>query len=61
MAIDVKRIVEVNVEMTLNDQEASDLLYFLKNGLTPSRAPSITPYSNIVRDLAMALAHQGVK
>lgn len=61
MAITVTRVVEVNIEMTLNEQQASDLLYFVRHGLTPPRAPSIVPPTNIVQELGNALIQKGVK
>lgn len=61
MSINVSRVVEVNVELTLNEAEAEYLLHFLKSGVTPLRAPSNTPTPSIVRDLAIALINAGVK
>ncbi len=62
MAINVNRIVEVTVEMTLNETQAEALLYQLKYGITPPRLPEPgKPNTSIVQDLVQALISKGVK
>jgi len=63
MAINVKRIVEVSVDMTLDEQQAGELLDFLRTAVTVTAPRPMTPGSrptNIVRELADALIAQGV-
>ena len=61
MAIKVKRIVEVSIDMTLDEQQAGELLDFLRPAVTAPRpmTPGSRP-TNIVRELADALIAQGV-
>lgn len=60
-AINVNRVVEVSIDLTMGEDEASELLYVLRTAVTPPRAPSIKPYPTIVRDIADALIVKGVK
>jgi hypothetical protein len=61
-SIKINRVTEVNLSLKLSEQEASELLYILRHGVTPPRVmPPDTPFSLIVRELATALLAAGVK